>query len=263
MKSKSKQKKKGGNFFRTTFLSGLAVFLPIVVALYVLKYFYGFLSAKLNPLSSIIAAKLTPIIEVILNVFGVEQSTIISNLQNGIALVMALGIVLAIILGGGLIVRTKIGKMIHELIEKPLEKILPLYKLIKKVFSQFTDKDKTPFRQVALIRPFGKHNPTKMIGFVTEECVVKNCECKLAEYECENEDCACARGECACSSETYYTVFCPTSPNPTSGWPYILPADMVEIQEGVSVSETMECILACGAGSLELFRESACRPHDN
>jgi uncharacterized membrane protein len=51
----------------------------------------------------------------------------------------------------------------------------------------------------------------------------------------------------------WYTVFVPTGPNPTSGLIYHLPPNQVELLEGIKVEQALKTIIACGAGSGELF----------
>ena len=51
----------------------------------------------------------------------------------------------------------------------------------------------------------------------------------------------------------FVTVYVPTAPIPASGITYHLPESCIEVLEGVTVEEAMRTIIACGAGSNELF----------
>ncbi|WP_240554901.1 hypothetical protein [Oceanicoccus sagamiensis] len=53
----------------------------------------------------------------------------------------------------------------------------------------------------------------------------------------------------------WYTVFVPTGPNPTSGMIYHLPPEQVELLPNIKVDEALRTIIACGAGSDELFKK--------
>ncbi len=50
------------------------------------------------------------------------------------------------------------------------------------------------------------------------------------------------------------TVFVPTGPNPTSGFVYHVAEDLVETFPDVRVDQMMKTVVACGAGSAQLFR---------
>ena len=51
------------------------------------------------------------------------------------------------------------------------------------------------------------------------------------------------------------TFFMPTGPNPTSGNIYHVPEKMVTYYPDASVEQMMKSIIACGAGSSEVFKK--------
>ncbi|MFO7665525.1 MAG: DUF502 domain-containing protein, partial [Desulfobacterales bacterium] len=120
----------------------------------------------------------------------------------------------------GIIVKTKIGKFIHENLERRILKTAPGYSTIKEIVMQLIGK-KFPFSSVALVRLF--QNDTLMTAFITDT----------------HED-----GSC--------TVFIPTAPNPTSGFVYHVKNEYIQ-HVNISVEEAMRSIITCGAGSNKIL----------
>ena len=143
-------------------------------------------------------------------------------------------LVIAMILLGcfivGNIVTTGAGKWLHSRFDTLLSKLAPGYNLVREVTHQILgDKNDSPFSrgEVALIKLFGNDTPTEVTGIVTSR-----------------------------HSDGGFTVFIPTGPNPTSGMIYHLPADQVKLMPSVKVEAAFKTIIACGAGSGELFANS-------
>ena len=147
--------------------------------------------------------------------------------QSDFGVVMATIIVLGIIVGGcfllGLLIKTKLGKMLHKAIEKAILHRFPGYSLLRETVEQLLGGKKSPFSTVALVQIYG--NETLMTAFVTDE-----------------------------HENGMFTVFVPTGPNPTSGNIYHLEAKCVHVVD-VSVESTMRSIISCGAGSTKLIEE--------
>ena len=111
--------------------------------------------------------------------------------------------------------------------DSSLAKLAPGYNLVRDITQQlFGDNANSPFKQgeVAKVRLFGADVTTETTAIITSRH--------------END---------------WYTVFVPTGPNPTSGLIYHLPPNQVELLEGIKVEEALKTIIACGAGSGELF----------
>ncbi|THB65358.1 MAG: DUF502 domain-containing protein [Gammaproteobacteria bacterium] len=127
----------------------------------------------------------------------------------------------------GVIVSTTIGKFFYSWLDKYLLKHVPGYKIIKEVVIQFLgDKSSSLFTNGEVVRAqiFGKSVDTKVTGLLT---------CK--------------------HSDGTLTIFVPTGPNPTSGNIYHLPPEQVERFPDASIEDMMRSIIACGAGSEEVF----------
>jgi uncharacterized membrane protein len=161
-------------------------------------------------------------------------ATFIMQYADAPELVVDFLVILLMIIGCfivGSIVATSTGKWLHSRFDDTLAKLAPGYNLVRDIVHQiFGDKSNSPFTQgeVARAQLFGKSTPTQVTGIITSR-----------------------------HQDQWVTLFVPTGPNPTSGMIYHLPPDQVEILHGVKVEEALRTIIACGAGSGDLFRKSA------
>jgi len=129
----------------------------------------------------------------------------------------------------GSVVSTGLGKWLHNHFDQYLVKLAPGYKLIKEIVTQFFgDSESSPFSsgEVARVQLFGEQCPTTVTAIVTSK-----------------------------HADGSYTIFMPTGPNPTSGNIYHVPEKLVELCSEISVESMMKSIIACGAGSGELFKK--------
>jgi len=93
-----------------------------------------------------------------------------------------------------------------------------IYRTVKRITDSIFSSNKSSFKQVALIE-----FPRKGIyslGFVTND-------------------------EFAFIDEETYSIFIPTTPNPTSGWFIVLPREQVQILD-INVDQGMEIIISAG-----------------
>lgn len=131
----------------------------------------------------------------------------------------------------GTIAATGTGKWLHARFDDSLAKLAPGYNLIRDIVHQILgNKEDSPFAkgEVARARLFGADVATDVTAIVTSH-----------------------------HDNGSFTVFVPTGPNPTSGMMYHLPPDQVTLLPHVKVEEALRTIIACGAGSAELFRKGA------
>ncbi len=129
----------------------------------------------------------------------------------------------------GTVVSTSVGKWVHGHVDVYLERLAPGYRMVREIVNQFLgDKEDSPFNkgQVARVHIFGRDVDTTCTALVT----------------CKHQDGS-------------FSVFIPTSPNPTSGIIYHVPADAVELRPDIKVDSAMRTIIACGAGSDELYNK--------
>ncbi|MEJ5351696.1 MAG: DUF502 domain-containing protein [Melioribacteraceae bacterium] len=189
------------SFLRTTFLGGFVVVLPIIVSILVLIWLYEFLTDKIRPIT-ILLIQTTKLNEVVASIFAIL-------------------VILIVFFVVGLIVQTRIGKIIIQLIEERLLKRIPLYKIIKETIVQLFGSEKLIFKYAALVKPFS--NDTMILGFVTDE-----------------------------SPNGYVTVFIPSAPAPTGGYIYNIKKENI-IKLDYPVEQVMKVVLSLGAGSKEFF----------
>ncbi len=144
-------------------------------------------------------------------------------------LVILLILVACFIVGN--IVSTGAGKWLHARFDRTLAKFAPGYNLIRDIIHQFLGSNSnSPFSrgEVARAQLFGSDVSTQATVIITST-----------------------------HDNGWYSVFVPTGPNPTSGMIYHLPPEQVELLPDIKVDEALRTIIACGAGSGELFRKQA------
>ena len=127
----------------------------------------------------------------------------------------------------GTLASTGLGKWLHTRFDSSLAKLAPGYNLVRDIiFQLFGDNANSPFSlgDVARVRLFGADVATETTAIITSR-----------------------------HDNGWYTVFVPTGPNPTSGLIYHLPPNQLELLKGIKVEQALKTIIACGAGSGELF----------
>lgn len=191
------------SFLITSILGGVVVILPMFIFIMVFKWLFGWVTDIIHPLTDFIVIK-------------ANMSKIIAD-----ALVIAIIVISCFIIG--IIVKTKIGKFIHEKLESRILKIAPGYSTIKEIVMQFIGK-KFPFSSVVLVRIF--ENDTLVTAFITDS-----------------------------HTDGSYTLFVPTAPNPTSGFIYHVKGEYVH-HVNISVEEAMRSVITCGTGSKKILEAS-------
>lgn len=161
-------------------------------------------------------------------------AAVIANYSSAPTLVIDALVILMILIGCflvGTIVTTGAGKWLHSRFDDTLARLAPGYNLVRDIVHQFFgDKSDSPFTrgEVAKARIFGAGVETQVTAIITSQ-----------------------------HENGWFTLFVPTGPNPTSGMIYHLPAAQVELLPDVKVDEALRTIIACGAGSAELFARSS------
>jgi len=189
-------------FLKTTLLGGLGVVLPLIIITVVFYWVFSWLTELIEPLAELIF----------------ERTAVSGIAADLLTVAILIGLCFAV----GIIVKSAFGRLIHALVEDQFLKKIPGYGMVTDTVRFFTDGTKTPFSEVALIKPFG--NDTMMTGFITDQY------------------------------KDIITIFVPTGPNPTSGNIYHLKKEFVTIVD-VTVEDTMQSIIGGGAGSQKLLRK--------
>lgn len=192
------------SFFKTSLLGGLIVLLPVGILLAAVNWLLGLIKSMIHPLTSQVQGRWPEMAELL-------------------AVVLVLGLIVALCFVIGLIVRTQVGRFVHEKLEQHVLKIAPGYNLIKETVMQFLGNRPSPFSSVALVRIFG--DETLVTAFITER-----------------------------HDNGSFSVFVPTGPNPTSGNIYHLKPEFVHHIDQ-PVEDVMRSIISCGAGSAALIKD--------
>lgn len=140
---------------------------------------------------------------------------------------IVVGIIILVFFVVGLMVQTTIGNFLHRIFDDIFQKIAPGYRMVKEVVIQiFGSSEASPFSngEIAKVRLFGVDCPTEVTALITDR-----------------------------HPDGTYTIFMATGPNPTSGNIYHVPEEQVTLCPHIPFDSAMRTIIACGAGSAELF----------
>jgi uncharacterized membrane protein len=159
---------------------------------------------------------LSPLIAVITPLFNIPQF---------FSTIFAMVLLILMFFAIGVVVRRSHGKELIRKVEENYLNGIPLYSSISSIVKHFTGLESMPFSQVVLVDPYG--TGTMLTGFVTEQV-----------------------------SETMYTIFVPTAPNPTNGNIYHVPFERLKFLN-VSAEEAMKTVVSVGSGSSVLFYDTA------
>jgi uncharacterized membrane protein len=199
--------------WQANFWAGLAIVLPAVISLAVLRWLFGTVANITDTLLLFLPAKLTH-----------------HDQGNGpmywywslVALVLAIFLIGTV----GLLARNYFGKRIIEWVDSALMRIPLLnkiYSATKQVNDAFSATNKTAFRTVVLVE--FPHPGVYSIGFITsdqqEEVQVK-------------------------TGQKVVAVFVPATPNPTSGFLLMVPVEKA-IKLDMSVAEAIKYVISLGA----------------
>ena len=156
------------------------------------------------------------------DILGRFVETYLGRSVPGVGLVA----LIALILGIGAIASNFLGKRVIRIGERLVVRV-PLmgwiYRTTKQLFSTFLKERGQSFRKVVLVNY--PHKGTYSVAFVTSE----------SPTSVENS-----------LGKGFVTVFLPTTPNPTSGFLLVVPADEV-IPMNMSVDEGLRLVISAGA----------------
>ena len=199
--------------WQANFWAGLAIVLPAVISLAVLRWLFGTVANITDTLLIFLPTKLTH-----------------HDAGNGpmywywslVALVVAVILISAV----GLLARNYLGKQLIKWVDASLLRVPILNKVygaIKQVNDAFSSGSKNSFKTVVMVEFPGKG--MRSIGFLTSE----------------------VHQDIQCTQQTKMVcVFIPTTPNPTSGFLVLVPESEV-CKLDMSVPEAIKFIVSLGA----------------
>ena len=199
--------------WQANFWAGLAIVLPAVISLAVLRWLFGTVANITDTLLIFLPTKLTH-----------------HDAGNGpmywywslVALVLAIFLLGTV----GLLARNYFGQKIIEWVDSALLRIPLLNKIYgatKQVNDAFSSTNKTAFRTVVLVE--FPHAGVYSIGFITSD--------QQEEVE-------------ARTGQKVVCVFVPATPNPTSGFLLMVPEGKV-IKLGMSVPDAIKYVISLGS----------------
>ena len=199
--------------WQANFWAGLAIVLPAVISIAVLRWLFGTVANITDTLLIFLPTKLTH-----------------HDAGNGpmywywslVALVLAIFLIGTV----GLLARNYFGRKIIEWVDSALLHIPLLNKIYgatKQVNDAFSATNKTAFRTVVLVE--FPHAGVHSIGFITSD--------QQEEVEAK-------------TGQKVVCVFVPATPNPTSGFLLMVPEDNV-IRLDMSVPDAIKYVISLGA----------------
>ena len=202
--------------WRASFLTGLAVTLPALLTLAVVKWLFGTISSFTDTLLFFLKFSLTP-------------QQVYENGQSGPMLwywsLLALVLAIFLITFAGVLARYYIGRRMIEWLDLAMMN-MPLlnkfYAAIKQVNEAFSG-NKNSFKTVVLVE-FPREGMYS-VGFLTSD----------QRDEVQQK-----------TMENVVSVFIPTTPNPTSGFLVLVPADKVTKLD-MTVADGFKYIVSLGA----------------
>jgi uncharacterized membrane protein len=201
--------------WRASFFAGLAVILPGVVTLAVVKWLFGTVASFTDLLLFFLPASVTH-----------DASGQVHWYWSLVAIVIA-AIAITLI---GIFARYYIGKRLIDYADRLMLRVPVLNKIygtIKQVDQAFTSGKKSSFQTVVLVEY--PREGIYSVGFITSEQAEE-------VYEKTNKKCVC--------------IFIPTTPIPTGGFLIIVPEEKV-IKLDMSVADGLKYIISIGAISQE------------
>lgn len=190
-------------FISITLLGGLTVVLPIAIFILLAEWIIFNLRDLIKPLSDWLMGQAS-----------------FTNYMADFTVVLLIMTACFVI---GLLVKTNVGRWIHEWLDDWLGRVAPGYGTITELVSQiFGGKGNQSLLKGEVCRAYilGRQVPVSVTGIIT------------ARHE--NGD---------------VTVYVATAPIPTSGMIYHLGQDCIELLPDVSVEAAMRTVISCGSGS--------------
>ena len=199
--------------WQANFYTGLAIVLPAVISIALVKWLFGTVSNVTDPLLFFLPARWTH-----------DPNGVTRWWWSLTALVLAIVLISLI----GRLARYLLFKKVLQLVDLLLLRVPLLNKIygaIKQVNEAFTTSNKSSFKQVVLVE-FPKQG-IYSVGFITGE----------------------QHGEAQQKTQQHVvSVFIPTTPNPTSGYLVLMPEDQL-IKLEMSVADGIKFIISLGAVS--------------
>jgi uncharacterized membrane protein len=199
--------------WQANFWAGLAIVLPGVISLAVLRWLFGTVANITDTLLIFLPAKLT---------HHDQGSGAMYWYWSLVALVLAVFLIGTV----GLLARNYFGKRIIEWVDSALMRIPLLnkiYSATKQVNDAFSSTNKTAFRTVVLVE--FPHGGVYSIGFITSD--------QQDEVQAK-------------TGQKVVCVFVPATPNPTSGFLLMVPEEKA-IKLDMSVPDAIKYVISLGA----------------
>jgi len=219
MHSRRRAVRRARHAARKRLLSGLLLFVPFAVTVLVLSWLFRFLARLLGPVVRAAVAKLGQI-PLFAHVPDIYVTIVVSagSLLVAILLLYVLGFVGQIVIGRRIIA---LGEKI--MLQIPLAR--NVYSASKQVVEALSFTNRAAFKSVVLVE-FPRPG-LKAVGFLTG---------RLEDRQ----------------GRKYFKVFIPTTPNPTTGFFEIVPAEEV-VETDLTIEDAFKAIISGGLVPIDVF----------
>jgi len=189
------------NFIKTTFIYGIFALLPLILLYIILKVIYD-----------IVGLFTTPTVE-LLGIAKIAHGDFLGN----VILIIIL-IIVAFIMG--LFLQTSIGKVIFDVIEERIFKLLPGYSILRTAAQQFGSENQSIGSGTKVVLVDLYNSQTLCTGFLVDD-----------------------------SNEMLKTIYIPSALHPFQGTFYLVETQRVFNLDGVKTDEGFKSVIACGVGA--------------
>jgi uncharacterized membrane protein len=113
------------NFIKTSFIGGISVILPSALLFFIFRWLFRLATDIVQPMTNLVISK--------------------SQIQEFVADIVVILLILTVCFVVGVIVKTKVGKFAQENLENRILKIAPGYSIIRETVLLFLGKKNPPF----------------------------------------------------------------------------------------------------------------------
>ncbi len=181
------------------------------------NFFYGALVVVPIVIFLVLIVELLDILKSVAQALGLE-----SDIGGGLAIALAILVMIAVCYGAGVAVKTRVGSMSFGSLERRVLKHVPGYRIVSNALKGFADDQSSYTPVLARLSESG----TAVLGVVIEE-----------------------------NDNDTFTVFVPTAPAITIGTVYVLERNRVTYLDA-STLDFVNCVAEWGVGSSKLLGDT-------
>ena len=225
---------------KTRMIAGVVMLIPIIVTIMVVMFIADQLHNLFRPVTDMLWEQVTPALEQLMpeNITAAERIKEAKRIREGISIVFSLILAIITIYMVGLFSSNIIVRRIIGLGERVLQRIpiiKTVYGTMKQIAETFSMSNRRQSQKTVIIE-YPRRGILSM-GFVSGETRLPN------------------------DGRLYVNIFLPTTPNPTSGYLLMVPAEEV-METTLTIEEAFKFIISGGLLELENLKLAPYRPSE-